>query len=191
MIIKKMPTDKWWPILEVVGIPKENIEKVSEYLNYLTLNLDVKYSTLSGVGVGAVTPPSELSLTTPKPVEKDHDLLPINIQVINKISNLDKVTFMEGPMKSVMYKGEAKIIQAETYSTDFKITRESLFNKIDPIEKFYEEKVTDKIAKLINDKIAEGYLIYIYIPIQSIKIIAEKTMAPAMYIISRITYLKE
>lgn len=189
MIRKKMPTDKWWPILEMLNIPIEYIEKVGEFANSLALNEDVQYATLSGVGMGSVLPPSQLSNET-KPEKEFQSLVPINLMVISKIKDLSKVEFMDAPVTSKMYRGESKTIQVGTLESKAKLVREDIFD-VNNILSQYESLIVEEVALKINNFIDEGNIVYIYFPIQSIKLIAEKTMTPGINIISRLTYLKE
>lgn len=182
---------KWMSIIDMLPFENDNHnDKMCKFAELFSLNEYTPYSTLSGVGIGECMPPSMIGING-EPMKKEEEwesLLPLNLKVLSKVTNLDKIIIMDGPQGNFDWKGVSKTIQVKSLSIDVTLHRDDMF--IDP-QIQYEHTIIYEVAKVINDKIDEGYTIFVYMPIQSIKLIAEKTMAPKLYIISRITFLKD
>jgi len=110
-------------------------------------------------------------------------LLPLNLKVISKISDLSNVTFMNAPIcvdvqvirdvdadGVVILRKKENVIQVGTSQHKIKVEKDLLANHIfknSVIDKI-EEIIAEMISKTINDKISRNYKVYLYRPIQNI-----------------------
>jgi hypothetical protein len=151
--------EKWDSVLTKYGIGSENFEKVSNYLTMLPINIDVQNKVNGSFNI------------------EDNELIPLNLSIISKIWELNRVKFISAPIFTVKSyeKNESenentfirkdKFDQVDELKTIIKIPKElEIVSTTDDIL----NDITDIIAENINKKINEGYTIYVYMLLSNI-----------------------
>lgn len=123
------------------------------------------------------------------------DLLPLNLKVLSKIKNFNRVHFVPAPTSEI----DGKFFTVSTMAYKASLSKYDLmdlqhvYKSYDPkiiMKEFGEEKFSDVIANNINEHIDDGYEIIIYQVVSSFYLITENTMAPEMGVYSRMYFEK-
>ena len=178
---------KWMHIIKGLSLNDDHNNKMCKFAELFSLNEDTPYSTLSGVGMGNAKPPSLMSEVIK---EEWKSLLPINLKVLCKIKNLDKIEIMWAPRETFNINGKDRTLIVGTTEFKVSIQRDALNSNL-TMEELMENSIVNEVSHQINELIDTYGVVYLYQPISRIQIIAEKTIAPVINITSRLTYISK
>jgi hypothetical protein len=182
MISNTAVVKKWGPVLEdALKIPKEHLEKVSKWVDAYVINVEFEMRNNRDKHHEMFIP---RNIDRPQVFE---NLLPLNLQVIGRIKDLNKVGLVVDPIfpKLVMKNGEAVISKEsiDTLKYQIKIKNEDFGDICSgygmDVVKLTEDLLIETIVNDINRKIDEGSEVFIYVPIS--RIFVQKEFAPEKF----------